>query len=195
MATSHCIVFFFSLFLFDNVTSEQWNSIIITVFYCYAVHVVILLFLSKVVSTRVGGIPEVLPEDLIILCEPSVKSLCDGLEKAIAQLRSGKLPSPESVHNKVKTFYTWRNVAERTEKVCTTTLILLKYMSGKWLFWSIVCASLFNFWMFFFHQTQVVCKSSGNTSLFQNRLFFLSTCFFFPHDITLINILKNSLGL
>ncbi|OXB80358.1 UNVERIFIED_CONTAM: hypothetical protein H355_012791 [Colinus virginianus] len=54
-----------------------------------------------VVSTRVGGIPEVLPEDLIILCEPSVKSLCDGIEKAIAQLRSGKLPSPESVHNKV----------------------------------------------------------------------------------------------
>ncbi|OXB65498.1 hypothetical protein ASZ78_008529 [Callipepla squamata] len=55
----------------------------------------------QVVSTRVGGIPEVLPEDLIILCEPSVKSLCDGIEKAIAQLRSGKLPSPESVHNKV----------------------------------------------------------------------------------------------
>ncbi|POI27205.1 hypothetical protein CIB84_009045 [Bambusicola thoracicus] len=71
----------------------------------------------QVVSTRVGGIPEVLPENLIILCEPSVKSLCDGLEKAIARLRSGKLPSPESIHNKVKTFYTWRNVAERTEKV------------------------------------------------------------------------------
>uniref|UniRef100_A0A8B9QLX1 Phosphatidylinositol glycan anchor biosynthesis class A n=1 Tax=Apteryx owenii TaxID=8824 RepID=A0A8B9QLX1_APTOW len=71
----------------------------------------------QVVSTRVGGIPEVLPENLILLCEPSVKSLCDGLEKAIAQLRSGTLPSPETVHNKVKTFYTWRNVAERTEKV------------------------------------------------------------------------------
>ncbi|TRZ26457.1 hypothetical protein HGM15179_000614 [Zosterops borbonicus] len=71
----------------------------------------------QVVSTRVGGIPEVLPENLIILCEPSVKSLCDGLEKAIAQLRSGTLPSPEAVHNEVKTFYTWRNVAERTEKV------------------------------------------------------------------------------
>ncbi|KAJ7417839.1 hypothetical protein WISP_62396 [Willisornis vidua] len=55
----------------------------------------------QVVSTRVGGIPEVLPENLIILCEPSVKSLCDGLEKAIAQLRSGTLPSPETVHNKV----------------------------------------------------------------------------------------------
>uniref|UniRef100_A0A7N5P648 Phosphatidylinositol glycan anchor biosynthesis class A n=1 Tax=Ailuropoda melanoleuca TaxID=9646 RepID=A0A7N5P648_AILME len=71
----------------------------------------------QVVSTRVGGIPEVLPENLIILCEPSVKSLCEGLEKAIYQLKSGALLSPESIHNIVKTFYTWRNVAERTEKV------------------------------------------------------------------------------
>lgn len=71
----------------------------------------------QVVSTRVGGIPEVLPENLIILCEPSVKSLCEGLEKAISQLKSGTLLDPESIHNIVKTFYTWRNVAERTEKV------------------------------------------------------------------------------
>nr|KAF6492765.1 phosphatidylinositol glycan anchor biosynthesis class A [Molossus molossus] len=71
----------------------------------------------QVVSTRVGGIPEVLPENLIILCEPSVKSLCEGLEKAISQLKSGTLPAPEKIHNIVKTFYTWRNVAERTEKV------------------------------------------------------------------------------
>lgn len=71
----------------------------------------------QVVSTRVGGIPEVLPENLIILCEPSVKSLCEGLEKAVARLRSGVLPAPEHIHDVVKTFYTWRNVAERTEKV------------------------------------------------------------------------------
>uniref|UniRef100_A0A8C5L2F0 Phosphatidylinositol glycan anchor biosynthesis, class A n=1 Tax=Jaculus jaculus TaxID=51337 RepID=A0A8C5L2F0_JACJA len=70
-----------------------------------------------VVSTKVGGIPEVLPESLIILCEPSVKSLCEGLEKAISQVKSGTLPAPEKIHNIVKTFYTWRNVAERTEKV------------------------------------------------------------------------------
>lgn len=73
--------------------------------------------LFKVVSTKVGGIPEVLPENLIILCEPSVKSLCEGLEKAIFQVKSGTLPTPENIHNVVKAFYTWRNVAERTEKV------------------------------------------------------------------------------
>uniref|UniRef100_A0A5F5PSH5 Phosphatidylinositol glycan anchor biosynthesis class A n=2 Tax=Equus TaxID=9789 RepID=A0A5F5PSH5_HORSE len=71
----------------------------------------------QVVSTRVGGIPEVLPENLIILCEPSVKSLCEGLEKAISQVKSGALLAPEDIHDIVKTFYTWRNVAERTEKV------------------------------------------------------------------------------
>ncbi|XP_011813272.1 PREDICTED: phosphatidylinositol N-acetylglucosaminyltransferase subunit A isoform X2 [Colobus angolensis palliatus] len=71
----------------------------------------------QIVSTRVGGIPEVLPKDLIILCEPSVKSLCEGLEKAVLQLKSGTLLTPENIHNIVKTFYTWRNVAERTEKV------------------------------------------------------------------------------
>ncbi|XP_063811862.1 phosphatidylinositol N-acetylglucosaminyltransferase subunit A [Pseudophryne corroboree] len=71
----------------------------------------------QVVSTRVGGIPEVLPENFIILCEPSVKSLCAGLEKAIDQLEAGTLPCPEAIHNTVKTFYTWREVAGRTEKV------------------------------------------------------------------------------
>lgn len=82
-------------------------------------------------STRVGGIPEVLPDNLIILCDPSVKSLSNGLEKAITQLKSGSLPSPEIIHNQVKTFYTWRDVAERTEKVgkitCSLMCIALYY--------------------------------------------------------------------
>lgn len=118
-----CCGFFSPLFISNEQSkqSKQCNSSIISGLHCYATYVVFLLFLSKVVSTKVGGIPEVLPENLIILCEPSVKSLCDGLEKAIAQLRSGTLPSPEAVHNKVKTFYTWRDVAERTEKVCIAT--------------------------------------------------------------------------
>ncbi|GAA6230204.1 phosphatidylinositol N-acetylglucosaminyltransferase subunit A-like [Lates japonicus] len=71
----------------------------------------------QVVSTRVGGIPEVLPEDLITLCEPTVRSLCAGLEAVIARQRSGSVPSPASIHARVQNLYTWRNVAERTEKV------------------------------------------------------------------------------
>ncbi|XP_028291955.1 phosphatidylinositol N-acetylglucosaminyltransferase subunit A isoform X2 [Gouania willdenowi] len=71
----------------------------------------------QVVSTSVGGIPEVLPEDLITLCEPTVRSLCAGLEDVIAQHQAGSSPSPFSIHARVRKLYTWRNVAERTEKV------------------------------------------------------------------------------
>lgn len=114
------MIFFYSFkwLHLNNVIALSLHSLIF-----YVAYVLFLLLVLKVVSTRVGGIPEVLPENLIILCEPSVKSLCDGLEKAIAQLRSGTLPSPETVHNEVKTFYTWRNVAERTEKVCIIIIL------------------------------------------------------------------------
>ncbi|XP_062391269.1 phosphatidylinositol N-acetylglucosaminyltransferase subunit A [Sardina pilchardus] len=71
----------------------------------------------QVVSTRVGGIPEVLPDELVTLCEPTVRSLCDGLEMAIARQQAGEVPSPETIHKQVRTLYTWRNVADRTEKV------------------------------------------------------------------------------
>ncbi|XP_023837497.1 phosphatidylinositol N-acetylglucosaminyltransferase subunit A [Salvelinus sp. IW2-2015] len=71
----------------------------------------------QVVSTRVGGIPEVLPEHLITLCEPTVHSLCAGLESVIARQLSGRVASPATIHAHVRTLYTWRNVAERTEKV------------------------------------------------------------------------------
>ncbi|TRY88181.1 hypothetical protein DNTS_026881 [Danionella cerebrum] len=49
--------------------------------------------------------------------QPSVHSLCEGLESVIARIRSGNVESPYSIHRKVRTLYTWRNVAERTEKV------------------------------------------------------------------------------
>jgi len=69
----------------------------------------------------VGGIPEVLPEDLITMCEPTVRALCAGLETVIARQRSGTVASPASIHARVKDLYTWRNVAERTEKVFSRT--------------------------------------------------------------------------
>ncbi|KAJ8252751.1 hypothetical protein GJAV_G00205160 [Gymnothorax javanicus] len=71
----------------------------------------------QVVSTRVGGIPEVLPGELITLCDPTVSSLCQGLEMAITCQRAGTTLPPAAIHRHVQQLYTWRNVAERTEKV------------------------------------------------------------------------------
>ena len=39
-----------------------------------------VMFSLQVVSTKVGGVPEVLPPDLIYLAEPSVKGQCHELE-------------------------------------------------------------------------------------------------------------------
>ncbi|XP_067658944.1 phosphatidylinositol N-acetylglucosaminyltransferase subunit A-like isoform X1 [Haliotis asinina] len=71
----------------------------------------------QVVSTRVGGVGEVLPPDLIYLAEPSVKGLVEELEKAIRDKRLGRVVSPYEAHKRIKDLYTWRNVAKRTEVV------------------------------------------------------------------------------
>ncbi|XP_076451623.1 phosphatidylinositol N-acetylglucosaminyltransferase subunit A-like isoform X2 [Babylonia areolata] len=71
----------------------------------------------QVVSTKVGGVPEVLPPDLIYLAEPNVKALAEALEKAIEDHQLGRAVSPWDAHHRVKHMYTWTDVAERTEKV------------------------------------------------------------------------------
>lgn len=70
-----------------------------------------------VVSTKVGGVPEVLPEDLIIFAEPDTDKLFDSVEIAINKLIAKDIEDPWKVHNRVKEMYNWSNVAERTEKV------------------------------------------------------------------------------
>ncbi|KAK0176794.1 hypothetical protein PV328_000899 [Microctonus aethiopoides] len=71
----------------------------------------------QVVSTKVGGIPEVLPPELIYLVEPTVDALINGLERAIADYNSGNIISPYKVHKKIVSFYNWFNVTKRTEIV------------------------------------------------------------------------------
>ncbi|XP_049843762.1 phosphatidylinositol N-acetylglucosaminyltransferase subunit A-like [Schistocerca gregaria] len=73
-----------------------------------------------VVSTRVGGIPEVLPPDLIYLTEPTVPALLEGLEAALSDLRSGRGPDPWKRHARVSALYSWPDVTRRTEKVYRT---------------------------------------------------------------------------
>ena len=68
-----------------------------------------------VVSTNVGGVPEVLPPDMIHLAEPDVDSLVKGLSNAI----SGKIKKvdPFAFHQRVRDMYSWERVAKETVQV------------------------------------------------------------------------------
>jgi len=72
-----------------------------------------------VVSTAVGGVPEVLPPHMIVLARPEVESLVDGL--AEAQKRVGAISDLKQhrieQHRVVASMYSWEDVAERTETV------------------------------------------------------------------------------
>ena len=74
----------------------------------------------SVVSTCVGGVPEVLPPDLIYLSEPSVKAVKDKLEEAIQDRIDGRVLDEFDVHNCIASLYTWQDVARRTELVYDT---------------------------------------------------------------------------
>lgn len=71
----------------------------------------------QVVSTRVGGVPEVLPPDLITLATPSVSGLVVALEGAIQRHHCGRVVLPHVMHERVRDMYKWQDVAERTEQV------------------------------------------------------------------------------
>ena len=70
-----------------------------------------------VVSTKVGGIPEVLPSKYIHFVEPEVSSIEKGLIDAVEKVITGNQPSKKECHDFVKNNYDWRDVAERTEIV------------------------------------------------------------------------------
>jgi phosphatidylinositol glycan class A protein len=69
-----------------------------------------------VVSTRVGGVPEVLPEEMIIFGKPDVDDLTSTVLNAINLIRENQIDTSK-FHDKVKKMYSWMDVAKRTEKV------------------------------------------------------------------------------
>ena len=69
-----------------------------------------------VVCTRVGGIPEVLPDEMTVFAKPEADDLVAATKRAIAALRSNPART-ERFHDQVKKMYSWTNVAERTERV------------------------------------------------------------------------------
>jgi phosphatidylinositol N-acetylglucosaminyltransferase subunit A len=69
-----------------------------------------------VVSTAVGGIPEVLPDHMISLAEPDPKSLAKSLSSAIDSLKSGQIDT-SNFHSQVASMYSWTDVTLRTETI------------------------------------------------------------------------------
>lgn len=64
-----------------------------------------------------GGIPEILPESMITLCEPSVLDLIAKVEVAIKRIETGDRLDVFMMHEEIKKMYNWRDVAKRTQTV------------------------------------------------------------------------------
>lgn len=71
----------------------------------------------QVVSTNVGGIPEVLPPDLVWLADPTVEGLVQTLKKSIEDKFKGNVVEPKECHRRIQKYYEWDDIAQRTLKV------------------------------------------------------------------------------
>lgn len=69
-----------------------------------------------VVCTRVGGIPEVLPDPMTTFAAPEEDDVVKATGEAIVALRSNRVHT-DRFHDLVKTMYSWTDVAQRTERV------------------------------------------------------------------------------
>lgn len=69
-----------------------------------------------VVSTKVGGVPEVLPRHMILFGKPEEDDLVSTVNRAINVVKRKEVNS-QQFHDEVKEMYSWMNVAERTEIV------------------------------------------------------------------------------
>ncbi|KAF9653733.1 glycosyltransferase family 4 protein [Thelephora ganbajun] len=69
-----------------------------------------------VVSTRVGGIPEILPEDMISFANPDEDDVFRAISDAVRMVCENQ-HDPTKAHDRISKFYSWEAVAERTEVV------------------------------------------------------------------------------
>ncbi|CAN6674639.1 phosphatidylinositol N-acetylglucosaminyltransferase GPI3 subunit [Trichomonascus vanleenenianus] len=72
-----------------------------------------------VVTTKVGGIPEVLPSHMTVFASPSEDSLVESTLQAI-KLIEEKQVDTSTFHEEIKDMYCWEDVAKRTEEVYNT---------------------------------------------------------------------------
>ncbi|KIR68477.1 phosphatidylinositol glycan, class A [Cryptococcus bacillisporus CA1873] len=69
-----------------------------------------------VVATKVGGVPEILPQDMIEFCRADEDDVIRALTHAIHTIQSLR-HSPWSAHIRVRDMYSWSRVASRVEIV------------------------------------------------------------------------------
>lgn len=110
-----------------------------------------------VVSTAVGGVPEILPDHMIRFAQPNPEDIIEKLSDAIPLVKDVK---PNDLHNQIKEMYNWHDVAARTEKVYDEVIkmedgsfidTLQKYYScGLWAGKIFCCVVSFNYllWRF-----------------------------------------------
>eukprot|EP00050_Salpingoeca_kvevrii_P004183 m.245659 g.245659 ORF g.245659 m.245659 type:complete len:230 (-) comp10958_c1_seq18:95-784(-) len=69
-----------------------------------------------VVSTAVGGIPEVLPDDMTVLVPPTVSGLLEGLGTALLRVRSDPVDRHD-FYRRAAAMYNYERVAAETEEI------------------------------------------------------------------------------
>lgn len=69
-----------------------------------------------VVTTKVGGIPEVLPSHMTVFSSPSEDALVESTLQAISLIAEKKVDT-STFHDQIKDMYCWEDVARRTEEV------------------------------------------------------------------------------
>lgn len=74
-----------------------------------------------VVSTRVGGVPEVLPDDMLLLAEPSPEGVVHAMGEAVRRVQAGRR-DVWAQHAAVRDMYSWQAIAQRTECVYQAVL-------------------------------------------------------------------------
>ena len=79
-----------------------------------------------VASTAVGGIPEVMPNDMMALCPPEADALADKVVELCLEARAlgpeGFASRAYTNHARLRAMYNWTTVAAKTERVYTRVL-------------------------------------------------------------------------
>lgn len=68
-----------------------------------------------VVSTRVGGVPEVLPPDMLCLADVTPRAVATAVARAVKRVQRDGGLDREALHRRVCDMYSWADVAWRTE--------------------------------------------------------------------------------